>query len=80
MVRLEYNYLSIGILDDLQNSLLCMPSEDGGDRTIELLLSQVRHLQATDPKDKIYGLYAVFFALRIPLPVPDYGKPLEKNI
>ena len=53
------NYLSIGIRDNLRNSVLNMPSEGEDDRTIELLttgLSQVRHLQATNPKDKIYGL------------------------
>jgi hypothetical protein len=41
-------------------------------------LTQVRHLQATNPKDKIYGLYAVFTALSLPLPAPEYGKTLEK--
>jgi hypothetical protein len=75
------NYVSIGIRDDIRNSLLCMPPEGEGDRTVALLttgLTQVRHLQATNPKDKIYGLYAVFSALSIPLPAPDYGKPLGK--
>jgi hypothetical protein len=41
-------------------------------------LGQVRHLQATNPKDKIYGLFAVFSALGIPLPAPNYQKPMEK--
>jgi hypothetical protein len=75
------NYLSIGIRDDIRNSLFCMPPEGGSDRIVALLttdLTQVRHLQATNPKDKIYGLYAVFSALGIPLPAPDYGKPLGK--
>jgi hypothetical protein len=75
------NYVSIGIRDDIRNSLLSMPPESGGDRTVALLtsgLTQVRHLQATNPKDKIYGLYAVFSALSTPLPAPDFGKPLEK--
>jgi hypothetical protein len=75
------NYISISLRDDLRRSLLGIPSEDDSERKLELLktgLSRVRHLQATNPKDKIYGLYAVFAGLNIPLPAPDYGKPLEK--
>jgi hypothetical protein len=74
------NYNSIILRDDLRRSLLSVPSEDESERKLELLktgLSRVRHLQATNPKDKIYGLYAVFAGLNIPLPAPDYGKPLE---
>jgi len=75
------SYLSIEVRDDSRNSLLISPDNDGGERTIQLLttgLSHVRHLQATNPKDKIYGLYAIFSTLNISLPAPDYGKPLEK--
>ncbi|KAF2190895.1 hypothetical protein K469DRAFT_657610, partial [Zopfia rhizophila CBS 207.26] len=54
---------------------------DEGESKIALLtscLTQVRHLQATNPKDKIYGLYAAFSALGIPLLAPDYAKPLAQ--
>jgi hypothetical protein len=74
------NYNSIILRDDLRRSLLGDPSEDESGRKLELLktgLSRVRHLQATNAKDKIYGLYAVFASLNIPLPAPDYGKTLE---
>jgi hypothetical protein len=75
------NYNSMVLRDDLRRSLLGVPSEDESEIKLELLktgLSRVRHLQATNPKDKIYGLYAVFARLNILLPAPDYGKPLEK--
>ena len=75
------NYLSIGIRNDTHNYIHGVPADGRDDQRTVLLtsaLTQVRHLRATNPKDKIYGLFAVFSALEVPLPVPDYGKPLEK--
>ena len=68
------------IRDETRKYLIFTSSEEGVDRRTSLLISdltQVRHLQATNPKDKIYGLYAVFTALGISFPAPDYGKTLE---
>lgn len=41
-------------------------------------LSQVRRLQATNPKDKIYGLYGIFYTVGLPLPTPSYEKSLSE--
>ncbi len=71
------NCARIGIRDDIRNSLLNIPPVGGDDRTVALLttnLTQVRHLQATNPEDKIYGLHAVFSTLGFLLPAPNYGK------
>lgn len=73
------NYVSLKIRDDLRSLLLGDDAERGHDESLELAascLTQVRHLQATNPKDKIYGIYAVFSSLGIQLPVPDYDKSL----
>lgn len=75
------NHLSIIIRDDLRKYLISAPSEGKDDGTVAFLtsdLTQVRHLEATNPKDKIYGLYAAFSTLGISLPAPDYAKPLEQ--
>lgn len=73
--------LGIKIRDDIRKSLRSQPSERDSNQTIEVLttnLTHIRHLQATNPKDKIYGLYGVFTNLGLSLPAPDYGKSLEK--
>jgi hypothetical protein len=52
---------------------------DAEDRQIVYLtscLTDVNQLQATDPKDKVYGLYAVYTSLGIPIPAVEYRKPL----
>ncbi len=52
------NYLSIEIRNETRNYLKGTPTEaTDGERIVHLTsaLTQVRHLQATNPKDKIYG-------------------------
>ena len=74
------NYLGIEIRNDLRNSIFPSAPNTEEDKTIAILtsgLTQVRHLQASNPKDKIYGLYAIFTTLGIPLPSPVYTKSLE---
>jgi hypothetical protein len=34
--------------------------------------------KATDPKDKIFGLYGIFQALKMESPKPDYSKPVNE--
>jgi hypothetical protein len=73
--------LGIGIRDDTRKTLLPHQSKSHDDTKIEFLmtnLTHIRHLQATNPKDKIYGLYGVLSTLGVSLPAPDYGKSLEK--
>ncbi|KAF2034593.1 hypothetical protein EK21DRAFT_107726 [Setomelanomma holmii] len=41
-------------------------------------LTDVSQLQATNPKDKMYGLQALYTTFGIPLPDVDYGKSLAK--
>lgn len=41
-------------------------------------LTDVNQLRATDPKDKIYGMYAVYTKLGIPLPAVDYRKSVAQ--
>ena len=75
------SYLGIEIRNDLRDSILSFPTTKDNKKTISLLtsgLTQVRHLQASNPKDKIYGLYATFAALGIPLPAPVYKKSLAR--
>ena len=52
---------------------------DEQDRQITFLtscLADVNQLRATDPKDKIYGLHALYTNLGIPMPPVDYTKPI----
>ncbi|KAH7304153.1 heterokaryon incompatibility protein-domain-containing protein [Stachybotrys elegans] len=54
--------------------------EDERDRKVEILsscLTQCSLLQATEPKDRIYGLHALFTNLGISLPAVDYSKTLS---
>ena len=39
-------------------------------------LSDLNQLQATEPKDKIYGIHAMYINLGVPLPPVDYGSSL----
>jgi hypothetical protein len=55
--------------------------EDDFDRRIVFLsscLTDVNLLKATDAKDKIYGLQALYVGLGIPLPDVDYVKPIAR--
>lgn len=83
-MRAFKSYASIDVRNILHNYILDNKSSNSGDdkdkreRKIIFLtscLTEVRHLQATKPEDKIYGLYASFSALGVPLPAPDYAKP-----
>jgi hypothetical protein len=52
---------------------------DRQDRQVTFLtscLTDVNQLRATDPKDKIYGLYALYTSLGIPMEPVDYTKPI----
>lgn len=40
------------------------------------ILGSAREKQSGDPRDKIFALFGVFRELDMPLPAPDYGKPL----
>lgn len=37
-------------------------------------LTDINQLGASDPRDKVYGLYALYTGLGVPLPPVDYGK------
>jgi hypothetical protein len=55
--------------------------EDERDRRVVFLsscLSDVNQLQATEPKDKIYGLHALYTELGIPLPAVSYEKSISR--
>lgn len=80
-------YVGIDVRNTLRSYILNAESDNLEDREdkrekkvtfIASCLSQVRHLQATNPKDKIYGLYAAFSALGVPFLTPDYSKPLVR--
>ncbi|KAL8393711.1 hypothetical protein RB595_003449 [Gaeumannomyces hyphopodioides] len=45
-----------------------------GDMTF--ILGSAREKQSGDPKDKVFALFGVFQELGMPLPAPDYKKPL----
>jgi hypothetical protein len=86
-IQASKSYVGIDVRNTLRDYILSAESydlengEDKKESKISFLtscLSQVRHLQATNPKDKIYGLYAAFSALSVPLPAPDYEKPLAQ--
>ncbi|EMC96747.1 hypothetical protein BAUCODRAFT_122712 [Baudoinia panamericana UAMH 10762] len=53
--------------------------EDRHHRQVTFLTSAMAEgnfMQATDPKDKVYGLQAVFASLGVELPAVDYSKPV----
>ena len=55
--------------------------EDERDRRVVFLsscLAQCNKLQATEPRDRIYGLHALYKNLGIELPTVDYAKPLAR--
>jgi hypothetical protein len=41
-------------------------------------LHLLRHLEATDPKDKAFGFYGILKVLNIDLPLPDYSKDVAE--
>jgi hypothetical protein len=55
--------------------------EDDLDRRVVFLsscLTDVNQFQATEPRDKIYGLHALYTSLGIPLLGVDYGKSIAR--
>ncbi|KAI1804248.1 heterokaryon incompatibility protein-domain-containing protein [Daldinia bambusicola] len=64
------------------SSLQAIPQtrfEGDGQIKFELeLLSGIRNMKATVAHDKVYSLYAVFQAMGIHLPSPDYGKDVTQ--
>ncbi|KAF2191189.1 hypothetical protein K469DRAFT_655867 [Zopfia rhizophila CBS 207.26] len=55
--------------------------EDELDRRVVFLsscLTDVNQFQATEPRDKIYGLHALYTSLGIPLSEVDYGKSIAR--
>lgn len=44
---------------------------------VEELFRQASRLLATEPRDKVYGLYGLLVSYGISLPDPDYSKPLQ---
>ncbi|KAE9367549.1 HET-domain-containing protein [Stipitochalara longipes BDJ] len=55
--------------------------EDNRHREVVFLsscLTDVNQLQATEPRDKIYGIHALYTDLGIPLPAVSYEKPLSR--
>lgn len=55
--------------------------EDERDRRVVFLsscLSEMSQLQATEPRDKIYGLHALYTDLGIPLPAISYEKSISR--
>ena len=87
----QKSYIGIDMRNTLRE-YLCgrVPSEpnpspedldDERDRKVVFLstcLAQCNHLQAKEPRDRIYGLYALYTSLGIPLPAVDYSKPLSR--
>jgi len=45
--------------------------------TFQFDLSMIRQLDATDPRDKIYGLHSLFSSMGVPLVAPNYNSTLE---
>lgn len=85
------NYVCIDVRNTIRDYLRKAPSsnitlrtEDEGDerdRRVVFLsscLSDVNQLQATEPRDKIYGIHALYTDLGIPLPAVNYGKSLSR--
>lgn len=55
--------------------------EDERERKVYFLsscLNDIRSLQATEPRDMIYGLHALYTSLGIQMPAVDYSKPLPR--
>ncbi|KAF1991317.1 HET-domain-containing protein [Aulographum hederae CBS 113979] len=86
------SYVGIDLRNTIRDFLHATPStdkpmltpedeEDERDRRVVFLsscLSDVNQLQATEPRDKIYGLYALYTDLEIPLPAANYEKSLVR--
>lgn len=41
------------------------------------ILVNAREKKATNPKDKVFALYGLFQEMGVPIPAPDYSKPVE---
>jgi hypothetical protein len=83
------SYVGIDMRNVIRDYLREVPSfntspedmEDERDRRVVFLsscLSDVNQLQATEPRDKIYGLHALYTDLGIPLPAVDYEKSISR--
>jgi len=85
------SYVGIGMRDTLRDYLWGQvppeldPSrenlDDERDRKVVFLsscLAECHHLQATEPRDRIYGLHALYTKLGIRMPAVDYSKPLPR--
>lgn len=45
---------------------------------LDQLTDGIRHTAATDPKDKVFGIYGILQKLHLILPAPDYGKAVRQ--
>lgn len=84
-VQASRSYVSIDVRNVLREYVFSPHKQESDDddpieirsREIAFLsscLTDVNQLRATNPKDKIYGLYAIYTRLGIPLPLVDYTK------
>jgi hypothetical protein len=68
-------------LPSLNQNLISEEEADDRDREVVFLsscLTDVNQLQATEPRDKIYGIQALYTNLGISLPAVSYEKPLSR--
>ena len=85
------SYVGIDVRNTIREYLHKVPSskqnvssedeEDERDREVVFLsscLTDVNQLRATEPRDKIYGIHALYTDLGISLPAVDYEKPLSR--
>ncbi|KAI5866516.1 hypothetical protein GGS23DRAFT_550945 [Durotheca rogersii] len=85
----QKSYIGIDVRNTLRDYLLGrVPSEpdpsaedldDERDRRVVFLsscLAECKKFQATEPRDRIYGLHALYTSLGIQLPAVEYSKPL----
>ncbi|CZR66339.1 uncharacterized protein PAC_16240 [Phialocephala subalpina] len=85
------SYIGIDLRNVIRDYLRNIPSsnlkpspedeEDERDRRVVFLsscLSDVNQLQATEPKDKIFGIHALYTDLGIPLPPVNYENSLSR--
>lgn len=75
------NYLRNTVSSRPETDLSLEEQQNEQAQTVEFLtsyLAGINQLQATDQKDKIYGLQALYTYLGIPLPAVDYTKSLSQ--
>lgn len=53
-------------------------SEGSFQHLIDDILKGLRHTEASNPKDKVFGIHALLQRLDIRLPVPDYRKSVSQ--